>query len=271
MTSSNVFIKKSVNVFSLPNNPELSHSAEYFQSRILSGYDNLFHGMFTRHGGISKRPYDTLNTCYDIGDKPENVRENLSRIKRVIQTEDLRYVRQVHGRNILVLHRDNHRDVKTPVKADALITDQPHLALMIKQADCQGVILFDPGKRVISTVHCGWRGNTLNIPGAVVKRMASDFGSKPPDLLAAVGPSLGPCCAEFTTYKRIFPTEFRRFMVEPNHFDLWELTKCQLLKAGLLEENIEIAGICTRCGTDLFFSYRADGVTGRFATVAVLI
>jgi len=88
--------------------------------------------------------------------------------------------------------------------------------------------------------------------------------------MAAIGPSLGPCCGEFITHEQIFPNEFRQFMVRENYFDLWRISRWQLLNAGLIEENIEVAGICTRCRTDMFYSYRAEGITGRFATVAML-
>ena len=87
---------------------------------------------------------------------------------------------------------------------------------------------------------------------------------------AAVGPSLGPCCAEFRTYEEIFPPEFEKFMVRKNYFDLWAVSRMQLLDAGLDKAHVHIAGICTRCRTDLFYSYRGEGVTGRFGTVVML-
>ena len=89
-------------------------------------------------------------------------------------------------------------------QADAMITDVPGMGLMIKQADCQAVILFDPRKNVIANVHCGWRGNVKNILGRVVHLMEQRFHCKAEDLVAAIGPSLGPCCAEFITYRDIF-------------------------------------------------------------------
>jgi hypothetical protein len=141
---------------------------------------------------------------------------------------------------------------------------------MVKQADCQAVILYDPVKRVVANVHCGWRGNARHFIPAVLRRMNREFGTEPQDLRAAIGPSLGPCCAEFVTYKDLFPEDLHRFRVRENFFDLWEISRRQLVDAGLREANIETAGICTRCRTDLFFSYRARKVTGRFATVAML-
>ena len=182
----------------------------------------------------------------------------------------LRFMNQAHGKDILVLRQDSPLSVKKTTSVDAMITHMPGLALMVKQADCQGIIVFDPIKNVISNVHCGWRGNTSDILGSVVRRMRSSFGSKESDLIAAIGPSLGPCCAEFIDYKQIFPEEFRRFMVRDNYFDLLQISRWHLIKAGLKEENIEVSSICTKCRTDLFYSYRAEGVTGRFTTVVML-
>jgi copper oxidase (laccase) domain-containing protein len=101
--------------------------------------------------------------------------------------------------------------------------------------------------------------------------MEEEFGCRAGDMMAAIGPSLGPCCAEFINHEKIFPAEFVEFMIRNNYFDLWALSRRQLLGASLKSENIETAEICTKCRTDLFFSYRAEGVTGRFATVAMLM
>jgi polyphenol oxidase len=154
--------------------------------------------------------------------------------------------------------------------ADALITNVPDLAVLVKQADCQGVILFDPNRGVVAVVHCGWRGSVANILTKVMARMKREFRCQERDLLACIGPSLGPCCAEFVDYKRIFPEYFQAFKVNTAHFDLKAISRWQLLNAGLREENIQISDICTRCHTDLFYSYRGEGRTGRFGTVAML-
>jgi YfiH family protein len=242
----------------------------YLQFPELSKQADCAHAVCTRHGGVSRPPYDTLNTGYGTEDRPERVALNIEITKALLGTDRLKTMNQVHGTGILVLRRDNYEAIDETFEGDAIITDMPGLAVMVKQADCQAVILYDPVRRVISNVHCGWRGNTRNILGSVVKRMSSAFGCVASDILAAVGPSLGPCCAEFITHGRIFPKSFRSFMVRENYFDLWELSRWQLSGAGLHGENIEVAGICTRCRTDLFYSYRAEGVTGRFATLVML-
>lgn len=179
-------------------------------------------------------------------------------------------MKQVHEDHILVLKAGTLSDLRDGAPADAMITNRPGVGLMVKQADCQAVILFDPKKQVLANVHCGWRGHVKNILGKTVRKMKAVFGCRPSDLVAGVGPSLGPCCAEFITFREIFPRGFERFMVRENYFDLWALSRFQLEEAGLRPENIAVTEICTRCRTDLFFSYRGEGKTGRFGTVAAL-
>jgi YfiH family protein len=180
------------------------------------------------------------------------------------------FMNQRHGENILILDKNTPRKFGEAPSADALITDQPHIGLMVKQADCQGVIIFDPIKQVVANVHCGWRGNATNILGKVVSRMNRYFGSKGSHLVAGIGPSLGPCCAEFVTHEKIFPKNFQPFMVRENYFDLWALSQRQLMEAGVRKDNIEFAGLCTQCRSDLFYSYRREKRTGRFGSVAML-
>ena len=88
--------------------------------------------------------------------------------------------------------------------------------------------------------------------------------------MAALGPSLGPCCAEFRNYREEFPPEFRTYQVKPTYFDLWSLSRDQLLAAGLDPQKIDIAGICNRCRGEEFFSYRRDRLTGRQGAVIAL-
>jgi YfiH family protein len=230
----------------------------------------VLHAIFTRKGGVSGPPYDALNTSLTVGDNPEHVLQNLQMIKAIMGGRHLLSVKQVHGSDIAVLLDGDSKGLDRVAHADAMITNVVDLALMIKQADCQAVMLFDPVKRVIANVHCGWRGSVLNILEAVVRRMVAEFGSRPVDLRAAIGPSLGPCCAQFRTYREILPEVFRAFMVSEGYFDFWRISRWQLMRAGLEERRIWIAGLCSRCNTDRFFSYRAGNITGRSASVIML-
>lgn len=242
----------------------------YFQYPGLSLNRHLFHAVFTRRGGVSNPPFNTLNISDTVGDRPKDVSRNLHRIKQVAGADHLIFMNQSHGNNVFVLRKGCISNIVEVPTADAIITNIPYAAIMVKQADCQGVIIFDPTRKVLANVHCGWRGNVQNILGVVIRRMKQEFDCQESDLLAAIGPSLGPCCAEFVTHGQIFPESFERFMVRQNYFDLWAVSSRQLLSAGVLKENIEVAGICSCCNTDLFYSYRAEVKTGRFGTVAML-
>jgi YfiH family protein len=236
----------------------------------LSGQENLIHAVLSRKGGVSKGPFASLNVGSSVHDSPAQVRENLRRIQDSIGAQTLLQVDQVHGDNVIIRRRKYAVSQGGSRSADAQITNVTGGALLVKLADCQGVILYDPERNVVAVTHCGWRGNVRNILGKTVGRMEQNFSCRPGDIHAAIGPSLGPCCAEFQGHEQYFPESFRRFQVRENFFDLWAISCRQLMDAGISEDHIEIAGACTRCRTDLFYSYRKEGKTGRFAVVAML-
>ena len=225
---------------------------------------------FNRHGGTGAAPFNSMNVSYGVGDERKTVSVNRQLIKELIGFSTLLSAKQVHGSGIYSLTEPikGNREIEG---VDALITDQQGVGLMIQQADCQAILLFDPGKRVIAAVHCGWRGSVINIIAGVVRQMESQFGVGPEDLLAAISPSLGPCCAEFVNYREELPVQFRPFMEQPDYFDFWQVSKHQLVGAGLRETKITVARTCTCCSKD-YFSYRrssrfSDGVTGRNCSV----
>ncbi|MFP4037260.1 MAG: peptidoglycan editing factor PgeF [Desulfobacteraceae bacterium] len=237
---------------------------------MLSGLKGLSHAVFTRQGGVSLPPCESLNVGLRTPDRPEAVRTNLELIRLAMGAKRLVYLDQVHGTEVVSLKKGGHTIPYSRVKADGMITDIPGLGLLIKQADCQAVILYDPVRGVTGNIHCGWRGSVGGILGAAIMQMSRDFGTDPRDVFAAVGPSLGPCCAEFVGHERLFPPWFKRFMLSGDRFDFWAISRRQLIEAGLHPGRIATAGLCTRCRTDLFFSYRGEGETGRFASVAML-
>ncbi|EFK06188.1 uncharacterized protein, YfiH family [delta proteobacterium NaphS2] len=256
------------------SNPLYSSKSQQHASHIqypnLSQHHQLRHATFTRHGGVSPAPYDSLNVGDAVGDSVKNVAENLMIMKRSMDVPRILSTRQTHGTEILIAGADTTETAAAAWQADAMITNRVDTGLMIKQADCQAVILFDPRKNVIANVHCGWRGNVGNILGRVVRTMTDHFHCRSGDLVAAIAPSLGPCCAEFVTHKEIFPPDFNEFRVSENHFDLWRLSSHQLVMEGVDQRNITVSEICTRCHMDRFFSYRGEGVTGRFGTFVML-
>lgn len=240
---------------------------------VLAGVNSLVHGIFTRNGGVSAAPYDSLNVGWSNGDSPDAVRENLNRIKRSLGLQRLVGCRQVHG-DVLQLVEPAFPEpagdcgqVFAGADGDALATNLSGIGLLIKIADCQAVFLVDPVRRVIANVHCGWRGNVNGVLLKAVRSLTAIYGCRSQDLLAVIGPSLGPCCAEFRHYRRELPPIFWDFQVKPEYFDFWAISRWQLTRAGVLPENIEVAGRCTRCESRHFYSYRREGVTGRQAAV----
>ncbi len=239
----------------------------------LSAVSGLVHGVFTRHGGVSKQPYATLNVAWNNGDAPDAVRENLLRVKSVLGLDLLVASYQTHGDTIHVVDEAclaratvRHPLLLTP-PGDALVTDRRGVGLLIKVADCQAIFLVDPVRQVIANVHCGWRGSTGEVPVKVIALLRDRFGCRPENILAGVSPSLGPCCAEFRNYAEELPAAFRPFQARPTYFDFWAITRWQLLSAGLRPEHIEVANRCTVCETSTFFSYRGEQTTGRNAAV----
>ncbi|WP_245589117.1 peptidoglycan editing factor PgeF [Desulfatirhabdium butyrativorans] len=246
---------------------DYNHSKRY----PLPAVSAVGHAVFTREGGVSEPPYDRLNVAMHNGDIPHFVAENRRRIRKALDGAALIFCSQVHGTDVRVISGgQGELPDETAIRADALITDIPGAALMIQVADCQSILLCDPGKRVIANVHSGWRGSIGDIAGKTVRIMKETFGCRGEDILAGIAPSLGPCCAEFVHYRSEIPEAFWEYRVDETHFDFWRMTENQLQAEGLLAAHIETSGLCTRCRTDMFFSYRRQRVTGRFAAAIVL-
>jgi hypothetical protein len=239
----------------------------------LSKVPGLVHGVFTRHGGVSLPPYDSLNVSWSGGDRPEAVFENLTRIKNASGLERLVSARQSHGDSMIFVDNKNSAGTNGRPEAlilspaDALATDIAGIGLLIKVADCQSILLVDPASRVIANIHSGWRGSIQNIAGKTISRLKKRYGLNPAETLAAISPSLGPCCAQFINYRSEIPDKFHSFEVRPEYFDFWAISRRQLIAAGINIANIEISEKCTVCGRADYFSYRAERQTGRMASL----
>ena len=251
------------------------NGASYYQFENLSRFAEIRHGIFTRHFGSSQAPFESLNVSFGLGDANIHVRKNRVTVARAMGCTDLVSARQVHGNQVLVLSSKNHNvyDDQEQVlgTGDAIVTDAAGKYLMIQLADCQSILLYDATRRIVANIHSGWRGSVSNIAGHTVDLMQEHFQSNPTHIMAGIGPSLGPCCAEFIYYKKELPEILWPYKLAKNHFDFWAISRDQLCNAGLVAENIETANICTRCHTSLFFSYRGEGQTGRFASVIGLL
>jgi len=165
----------------------------YQQFPNLAALEGIWHGIFTRDGGCSPTPYASLNVSLGVGDRSENVQQNRRRILRSSGGNELVFTNQLHGVKVLVLKKGDVSDVqidKRPtLEGDALVTDIPGKALVIKVADCQAVMMVDPVRRVIANVHSGWRGSIHNIIAKTIDIMQEKFSCRPADMCAGIGPS----------------------------------------------------------------------------------
>jgi hypothetical protein len=206
-----------------------------------------------------------------VGDNKTRVLRNRDLIRRSINADMLLFANQVHGDRVAVFRRGDGRTAGNPTAleptADAMVTNRLDWYPVIQVADCQAVLLYEPNRRVVANIHCGWRGSIQNIIGRTVRIMVDDFSCEPGRILAGIGPSLGPCCAEFVNYEAEIPREMWPYKNSKDCFDFWSVSAGQLMASGVPKQNVEIAGICTRCRTDEFFSYRGEKRTGRFAAV----
>lgn len=243
------------------------------QFPALADLPDFFHGIFLRTA------QDGPGRCYDFnvalgrGISKSSVRQNREKMLAFFGAPYRGlYARQVHGKNVGI---PDHRpapgkpDAHCPdrLDGDALITDQAGWALVIQVADCQPVMIIDPERGVVANIHSGWRGSIQNIIGTTIHRMAADFKCRTRDLICGVGPSLGPCCAEFINYRNEIPEAFWKYRRADDLFDFWQISVDQMVGAGVRPENISLSGMCTKCNPHLFFSYRGERHTGRFAAV----
>lgn len=237
----------------------------------------LLHAISTRLGGVSQPPYASLNISPAVHDHPDLVRENRRRFTDAlgIREQQLITTRQVHGRDALVVDADFRPADPLPA-ADVQVTDQPGWVLTMRYADCVPVLLVDPERPAVAAVHAGWRGTQVRAAGAAVDLLRDRFGADPAALLAGIGPSIGPCCFEVGDEVAVqFADRPSGLLPRPGcrpHLDLWELNRLALVEAGVRPDRIELAGLCTRCRSDLFFSHRAHGFPGgRFMATIGLI
>ncbi len=248
--------------------------------------DRLVHGFSARLGGVSPAPFDSLNMALHVGDDPACVWENRRRYFSALglHAERLCTIRQVHGTEIVrAMRRDAGRGARAYedalADADAVITNDSGVPLMLCYADCVPVLLYDPVHHAAGVVHAGWKGTVQRIAAQTVARMWEEFGTAASDVIAGIGPSIGAGCYTVgpevaEQFRAAFPAHAQTIVQDREgalHLDLWAANHVQLAEAGVLEKNIDHADICTSCECKFFYSYRsADGRTGRLAAVMEL-
>lgn len=282
-------------------------SLTVIKSKQFENQDWLVHGFSTRPGGVSaledphfphQHRQKVLNLGFTNWDSRENAEVNRRDFIAALGANkcSLATLRQIHSD---VVHLIESSPSETP-NGDALITRTPSLLLSIQTADCIPILLADPGHRAVAAIHAGWRGTLARIAAKTVGRMQMEFGSKPEGLLAALGPGIHRCCyevgpdvvkefaAQFPGARDWFQGPFDSMasgedpnplpwlsMMPPGHepppprchLDLYAANTAILAAAGVKSMNIFSSELCTACRTDLLFSYRREGRTGRMMAV----
>ncbi|MDP4270636.1 MAG: peptidoglycan editing factor PgeF [Bacteroidota bacterium] len=257
----------------------MKNSPELLRFPSLEKYTGMTHFVTTRHGGVSTGKYDSFSLGLFSGDNPDSVAQNRTILCNAIgiSSDKLFIPYQTHSDLICVIDEDfillnEIQQMQLLNGVDALITNQSGICIGVTTADCVPVLIYDPVKKVAGVAHAGWRGTVARIAGKTVSLMSERFGCNPQDLIAAIGPSIGPDAFEVGAD---VADEFRRngfaqTILSCNHkphIDLWQANQQDLLEAGVQPQHIEIAGICTFTEHERFFSARRLGVkSGRLVT-----
>jgi YfiH family protein len=240
----------------------------YTQFPRLSGLDGFFHGIFLRRVSKPGRLTDDFNVGMGCGTPDAQVRANRRRMLEMFGQGVVGvYAHQIHGTQVGIWNSNEMPNQDVRIDGDALVTHRQSSALVIQTADCQSIIVIDPVRRVVANIHSGWRGSVGNIIGRTIQAMTAEYGCRPRDMVCGIGPSLGPCCAEFINYRDELPKSFWAYRRTGDNFDFWEISRDQMRAAGISDDHISVSCICTKCNPHLFFSYRGDPRCGRFATV----
>ena len=290
-------------------------SLRILEAPALAKFGWLIHGFSTRPGGSSKleegetrrKSERVLNLGFTDWDSDQHVSENRRKFCEALGAGKMRMVtlRQVHSDVPHLLEASNVTSVREPPAGDALLTREPGFLLAVQTADCIPILLADTRTQAVAAIHSGWRGTLSRIAEKTLGRMRMEFGTRPEEVIAALGPGIGACCyevgyevanafaAKSPDARDWFKGQFDSIAAadhDPNwlpwltmaapghapdpprvHLDLIAANRALLAAAGVAPENISASGVCTACRTDLFFSYRRERTTGRLmAAIGIL-
>ena len=225
------------------------------------------HACTTRQGGLGAR-----TNGFKLLDDWDRVADAFG-----ISSDRLVTAIQVHGDTIVTVGQGNYNKVRS-LEADAMITAEPGIAIGVETADCVPVLLVDPATPAVGAVHAGWRSTVRRIIQKAVRRMQDEFGSDPARMIAAIGPAIGPECYEVDEpvmgpVREAFP--FWQEVSSSRGSGRWSLdlvkaNTIELVEAGLARSNVHALGMCTSCRRDLFYSFRAEGRTGRMLSAVMI-
>ncbi len=213
----------------------------YYTFEALDVFPELVHAVTTRHGGTSTGQWTSLNLTKGTGDDPGAVEENLRRASAALglRREDLVSPNQRHTANVRRVSGADRGQIFAGY--DILITDEPSVPLLLRYADCTPILIYEPIHHACALVHSGWRGTVQGAAQAAVAALSAEFGSRPADMVAAIGPAIGPCCYEvgedvIDAVQAAFDRPSTLLPIQANgrhHFDLWTANWRLLTDAGV--------------------------------------
>lgn len=242
------------------------------------------HGFSTRLGGVSKGDCSSMSFGFSLGDNIDDVKENYRIFCQAIGVDPNRLVlsQQTHTKNIRIVTEEDvgkgiwcNRDYSD---IDGLVTNEKNLVLVTQYADCTPLAFYDPVLKVAATSHAGWRGTVAEIAAETVSIMVDRFGCHPKNIIAGIGPNISRCCYEvddlvINEINKLNYLEKDACYTQKGNgkymLDLKEVNRQILIHSGILEENIDIADLCTCCNSDIFHSHRAT--KGKRGTLALMI
>ena len=241
----------------------------YLSYPLLEETGAVKHGFSTKLGGVSTGSCATMNISTTRGDDPEAVAENRRRIGAAIgvRPEDMTYTHQTHTTNVAVVRAEDRG--RRFLETDGMVTNVPGICLVTFYADCVPLFLVDPVKKAIGLSHSGWRGTVGKMGKVTVQALMREYGSRPEDIVAAIGPSICQDCYEVSEdvidrfrdsfNEAVWPKLFYRKENGKYQLDLWRANEEVFLEAGIRKENLAVTNLCTHCNQEVLFSHRATG------------
>lgn len=245
------------------------NSVPFLKYPLLEKTGVVNHGFSTRLGGVSKGYCSSMNISIHRGDDPEAVDKNRRRIAAAIgvKPENMVYTQQTHTTNVSVVTEADRG--KSLPETDGMITNMPEVCLVTFYADCVPLYFVDPVKKAIGLSHSGWRGTVRKIANVTIERMQKEYGCRPEDIRAAVGPSICQECYEVSEdvideFRKNYREEYWKdlfYQKENGKFqlNLWKANEYNFLDAGILPEHMAISNVCTCCNPEILFSHRVTG------------
>lgn len=239
---------------------------KFYHSKQLNSVSNVRHAFTTKDSG---------NLAFHVNDNPRHVEMNHELLARELgyEKESLIHMNQIHSRLVHIVNDEDNFHM--PRSCDALITDKRNIPLMVMVADCAPLLFYDYEKNVIAAAHAGRQGAFKNIVKNVLDSFCIEFASKVENIVVSLGANIGVCCyevgEEIYEEARELKLDYAIQRRENRYYlDINKILMTQLLACGIKKDNIEFCNECTCCNTEKYFSYRAEGITGRFGGVIYL-